>query len=379
MSDVSKAERLAWLRLYRSQNVGPVTFRRLIAKYKTAEKALEALPELNVRGGGKKKITIYSEEQALKEIASVKKLGGRFCLSCDDDYPDQLRATEDAPAVLTLLGEGDISEVKPIIGVVGARNASLNGRRFTEKLTKALGENNIRTISGLARGIDTAAHTGSLPYQTWAVVAGGVDIVYPKENQKLYDEINSNGGLIIAESPLGVSPRAQDFPRRNRIVSGLSAGVVVVEATVRSGSLITARLAAEQGRDVYAVPGFPGDPRAAGPNKLLKDGAILLERVEDVLEQLAQPRSMPNTLFDRIFEQDLFEDDREVLSEKDHDDVQDNVLAMLSHVPISVDEIVRTCDVSISGVQSVLLDLEIAGRLERLPGNRVGLINVEGR
>lgn len=373
---VAKSERLAWLRLYRSQNVGPVTFRRLIAKYKTAEKSLEALPELNSRGGNKKKINIYSEEQALQEIDAVKKFGGRFCLSCDDDYPEALSATEDVPAVLTVLGKGSLSEEKSVIGIVGARNASLNGRRFTERLAKDLGEKDIRVVSGLARGIDTAAHIGALPYQTWAVVAGGADVVYPKENQKLYDDILEQGGLIIAENPLGVQPTPQHFPRRNRIVSGLSSGVAIIEASVRSGSLITARLAAEQGRDVYAVPGFPGDPRAAGPNKLLKDGAIMLERADDILEQLAMPKAMSQLLFDRVSKQEVFENECGFSEEIDEVEIQDNVLAMLSHVPISVDEIVRACHVSISGVQSVLLDLEIAGRLERLPGNRVGLLNI---
>ena len=367
---VTQKERLAWLRLYRSDNVGPVTFRRLISKYKTAEKALEALPEISLRGGKKRAIRVFEEDRALQEIESVKKLGGRFCLSCDTDYPSALRAVEDGPAVLTLLGRGNISQKNPVIGIVGARNASLNGRRFTEKLAKNLSENGVIIVSGLARGIDTAAHTGSLSTETWAVVAGGVDVVYPRENQKLYDEIKERG-LIISENPLGVHPTARHFPRRNRIVSGLSQGVAVIEAGVRSGSLITARMAAEQGRDVYAVPGFPGDPRSAGPNKLLKDGAILLQTADDILDQIAHPQIIPKLLFDGITEQEEFSENDEIEEKID----QEKIISMLSHVPTPIDEIVRACHVSISGVQSVLLDLEIAGRLQRLPGNRVGLVN----
>ncbi len=369
---VSKKERLAWLRLYRSQNIGPVTFKRLISKYKTAIDAIEALPEINARGGSKKKLKIYSEEDALREIDKVKKLGGRFCLSCDADFPDQLASIEDAPAVLCLLGGGNIQKNENVIGIVGARNASLNGRKFTEKLAKDLVAENITVVSGLARGIDTAAHNGSLEAGTLAVVAGGVDVVYPQENTKLCEEIKENG-LIISENPLGVKPTAHHFPRRNRIVSGLSNGVVIVEASIKSGSLITARVAAEQGRDVYAVPGFPNDPRSAGPNKLLKDGAILLESAQDVLNQLQSPQLIPQELFDNISDQEEFSIDNSDVENVEKE--REKIISLLSHVPISVDEIVRACHVSVSGVQSVLLDLEVAGRLQRLPGNRIGLID----
>ncbi len=386
MKGALNKERLSWLRLYRSENVGPVTFRRLISKYKTAEKALDILPELGLRGGRKNPIRIYSESEACKEIEAVQKLGGRFCLSCDEDYPSDLSFIDDAPAVLTLLGQGKINQSQPVIGIVGARNASLNGRRFTEKLAKELNAHGIVVASGLARGIDTAAHKGSLnsTIGTWAVVAGGADIVYPQENTQLYESIKEHG-LIISENILGTQPKAQHFPRRNRIVSGLSKGIIVVEASIRSGSLITARLAAEQGRDVFAVPGFPEDPRAAGPNKLLKDGAILLETVDDVLNQLISSKIAPSNsqpssmLFDPMVEQDCFEGCVEEFSELEINSELDpeKVASMLSHLPIAVDEIVRACHVSVSGVQSVLLDLEIAGRLQRLPGNRVGLVNKE--
>ncbi len=367
---VSQKERLAWLRLYRSETVGPITFRRLIARYKTAEKSLDALPELSSRGGRKEGVRLCSESEAHKEIEAIQKLGGRFCLSCDEDYPSDLAAIEDAPAVLTCVGQGNIQQDKPIIGIVGARNASLNGRRFTEKLAKELSAHEIIIVSGLARGIDTAAHKGSLKAGTWAVVAGGVDVIYPQENAKLYEEIKEQG-LILSENKIGTQPTARHFPRRNRIVSGLSKGLAVVEASMRSGSLITARLAAEQGRDVFAVPGFPGDPRASGVNKLLKDGAILLENAQDILDQLAHPRLIEPCLFDQLGAQEEFEPEESKVLEIDHE----KVISFLSHVPTPIDELVRACHVSVSGVQSVLLDLEIAGRLQRLPGNRVGLVN----
>ena len=374
---VAQKERIAWLRLYRSPNVGPITFKRLIAKFGSAEKALEALPDMALRGGKNKTPKapkVYTEEEALAEIREVKKLGGRFCLSCDDDYPESLLAIEDTPAVLTLLGRGKIDDIKPNIAIVGARNASINGRKFTHKLAKQLGEGGVNIVSGLARGIDSAAHEGALNTGTWAVVAGGADVVYPRENQGLYEKILKDG-LIISENKLGTSPAAHHFPRRNRIVSGLSLGTVIVEANTKSGSLITARMAAEQGRDVYAVPGFPNDPRAGGPNKLLRDGAILVESAEDILSQIASPKMIQPIMFDAINQQEELVQGVDLDCEKNTALDADDVVSMLSHVPISVDEIVRACHVSVSEVQSVLLDLEIAGRVERLSGNRVGLVD----
>ena len=363
-------ERLDWLRLSGTSGIGPITFHKLLARYKTAEKALEALPDLQKKGGGKSHPKIMSRDAATKELHALEKRGGKLLCACEADYPLALSAIDDAPPVLRVMGNLDVL-AQQTVGIVGARNASLNGRKFTHKLARDLGEAGCVIASGLARGIDTSAHEGSLATGTIAVVAGGVDVIYPKENTGLYGTILDQGGLIIAENALGTQPTAQHFPRRNRIVSGLSAGVVVVEATVRSGSLITARLAAEQGRDVFAVPGFPSDPRASGPNKLLKDGATLVENAQDILSQISQfePTTVPNGLFEEKQELDW----TNAPAEPDNTE-RDKITSLLSHQPVSVDEIVRTCHVNISGVQTVLLELELAGRLSRLPGNRVSLI-----
>lgn len=365
-------EQIDWIRLSRSENVGPITFNRLIGRYKTAAKALDALPELIARGGAKRQIKICSAETIEKEYKELARNGGTFICSFEDIYPDCLKAIDDAPPVLSCLGNRDILN-KNCFGIVGARNASINGRQFTQKIARELGEADVIIASGLARGIDTAAHQGSLKSGTIAVVAGGVDIVYPRENNSLYREIIEQGGLIVAENSLGTNPTARHFPRRNRIISGLSSGVLVVEASIRSGSLITARMAAEQGRDVFAVPGFPSDPRSGGPNKLLKDGAILTEKSSDILENT----NFELTCFtknDGLFEDEyLYEPEDTNLDADLSENERNSILQSLSHSATSVDEIIRSSGKSVQDIQNTLLELELAGRLQRLPGNRVSL------
>ena len=363
---MTEQNRIDWLRLARSQNVGPVTFYRLLARYKTAGKALEALPELAKKGG--RKLVPCSEKQAEAELKTLSRMGGQIICAFEESYPLALSAIEDAPPVLSVLGAPNLINTQGV-AIVGARNASLNGRKLAHKFAHELGQAGQIVISGLARGIDTAAHEGALETGTVAVVAGGLDHIYPKENTELFKAI-SKQGAVLAENALGTQPTAQHFPRRNRIVSGLSSGVVVVEATKKSGSLITARLAAEQGRDVFAVPGFPLDPRAAGPNSLIKDGAIMVETVNDILTQTAtikHKKPVPEH-FSEV--QDAFE----MMPEEPPETLRASVLSNLSHLPVGVDELARTCHVSIAGVQNVLLELELAGRLQRLPGNRVNLI-----
>jgi len=368
-------EQLAWIRLSRSENIGPVTFHHLLARYQTAEKALNALPDLIARGGAKRRIKICPAETIEKEYKILKKNGGKFVCSYEETYPETLKAIDDAPPVLSCLGNISLLTRK-CFGIVGARNASINGRQFTQKIARELGEENIIVTSGLARGIDTAAHQGSLKTGTIAVVAGGADIVYPRENEGLYKDIIELGGLIVAENPVGTNPTARHFPRRNRIISGLSSGVLVVEASIRSGSLITARMAAEQGRDVFAVPGFPSDPRSGGPNKLLKDGAILTEKSSDILENI----NFDLTSFSKnggLFEDGQHFEEKTIAQEEEmvfSDNDRDLVLQSLSHCATSVDEIIRNSGKSVQNVQNTLLELELAGRLQRLPGNRVSLI-----
>ena len=308
------------------------------------------------------------------ELKATEKIGGRIIAACEAEYPLPLAAIEDAPPLLSVLGQLSVFK-RETIGIVGSRNCSLNGRRFSQKLALELGAAGYVIASGLARGIDTAAHEGSLKSGTIAVVAGGVDVVYPTENQKLYAQIQEQGA-IVSECALGTQPLAQHFPKRNRIITGLSVGVVVVEANLKSGSLISARTAAEQGREVFAVPGFPVDPRSGGTNDLIRDGAILTRSASDVLEQLnsftAKTLQVTAPAPDGLFEEaENFTDDEDFSPES----VKALILEQLSPSPVGVDEIVRACHLRSSVVQGTLLELEIMGQVQRLPGNRVSLIN----
>ena len=367
-------DKIDWLRLARTETVGPITFHRLIAKYGTAAKALDALPILTKN----KPITICDVATAEREFETVLKHNGKMIFAGDADYPLALTSLEDAPPVLTVLGRTDTLSNQSV-ALVGSRNASINGRKLAHKMASDLGKSNMTVVSGLARGIDTAAHEGSLQTGTVAVVAGGVDVIYPKENTDLYRKI-CESGAVISECAWGTQPLAQHFPKRNRIVSGLSAGTVVVEANLRSGSLITARMAAEQGRDVMAVPGFPLDPRSEGTNALLRDGAILVRDAADVLEQL-QSFLRPKTKAEQISFSEIVGFSGDGLSENVANDCYSSenlhtlILPELSTTPVDVDEIVRVCNLKSADVQSTLLEMEIEGVIQRLPGNRVCLIS----
>lgn len=366
------SEKLAWIRLSRTPGVGPITFFRLLDRYRSASRALERLPELARRSGRISDIPALPDAE--REWESVVKRGGTMIAACEDAYPVSLAPLEDAPPVLTVFGDVALAH-KSCIAIVGARNASLNGRKFAEFLARDLGMAGQTVVSGMARGIDTAAHQGALETGTVAVVAGGADIVYPEENRSLYETI-CRRGAVIAENPLGFHPRPQDFPRRNRIVSGLSLGIVVVEASLRSGSLITARLAAEQGRDVFAVPGFPLDPRAQGTNALLRDGAALVQSAADILGHL-NDFSRPPSLSEPVrtpYRDDLFaeaeatEDDYQEV-----DNAEETLISHLSCMAVEVDELIRSCQLSVPAAQTALLELELSGRVQRYPGNRVSL------
>lgn len=360
-------ERIARLRLARTPRIGPITFRQLLAAYGGACAALEAVPALSRRGG--RPVQPASRAVAEREIEHAARLGARVIVWGDPAYPRLLASAADAPSVLTCLGDASLLD-RRCIAIVGARNASINGQRLAERLAGDLAAAGWIVVSGLARGIDTAAHRGAGPAATVAVQAGGVDVVYPPENAALHRAIAGDGGAVIGEMPLGLRPQALHFPRRNRIVSGLSAAVVVVEATARSGSLITARTALDQGRCVLAVPGFPLDPRSAGPNGLIRDGAGLVTCADDVLAALAQetvaPPSRPPS-----FEPPLPD---EIRQGNQLDDARAQVLDGLGAEPTAVDELVRRCQLSAPAVQAVLLELELGGRLQRHPGNQVSLV-----
>jgi DNA processing protein len=362
-------ERLDWLCLARSEGVGPVAFRQLLDRYGSAAAALAALPELARRAGRRRPLQICPRGTAARELEAVARLGARLLALAEPDYPEPLAAIEDAPPLISALGRVELL-ARPTLAVVGSRNASANGRRLAEDLAAELGRRGFVIASGLARGIDGAAHQGALGRGTVAVVAGGLDVVYPPEHAELQRRVGE-AGAVLAELPPGTQPQARHFPRRNRIIAGLSLGVVVVEAALRSGSLTTARMASEQGRQVMAVPGSPLDPRARGCNQLIRGGAILIETADDVIEALegmvgarrppAAAAREPAPAAAEIGAAGL-------------DSARSSVLEQLSPSPVAVDELLRQCHLSAATVGAVLLELELAGRLERHPGNRVSLL-----
>jgi DNA processing protein len=371
---IAQQERLDWLRLARSSGIGPVTIRDLIGYFGSAGKALEALPELARRGGRSRPVRVPSKAEAERELETLAKRGARLIARPEPDYPEALAALEDAPPVITV--KGRVALLEPVkIALVGARNASANGRRIAGDMAAGLARAGAVVVSGMARGIDTAAHLGALGAGsgsggTIAVVAGGIDVLYPPENAALFERLGQEG-LIVAESPPGTEPVARHFPRRNRVISGLSRTVVVIEAAVKSGSLITARYALDQGREVMAVPGSPLDPRCRGANRLIREGARLVEDFEQVLESLDGVEGLDLRFHENLsFSHQVTENTD--LSEASR--LRDEVLSLLGPSPVSVDELVRQCHCSPPVLGMVLLELDLAGRLERHPGNRVSLL-----
>ncbi len=364
-------QRFDWLRLIRSENIGPASFYTLINRYGGAKAALAALPALSARGGMKRKIKIAPEGEIKAELETARKIGARFIALGEADYPDLLRHIHGAPPLICI--KGDLTLVKkPALAVVGARNASAIGLKLARSMAAGVAEAGYAIISGLARGIDTAAHYAALDSGTIAVMAGGLDIIYPPENKSLYESIGERG-LLVSEMGLGFKPRARDFPRRNRIVSGLASGTLVIEAAKRSGSLITARLAREQNREVFAVPGSPADPRATGTNALIKQGAALTCSASDILDVLApingdlfmQPpahleESKPETI---------------TISPEPEASTRSRIIDLLGTAPVGMDEIIRLSGEPPSTVQTVLLELELAGRLEYHGRQMVSLVS----
>jgi DNA processing protein len=425
---LSDAELVDWIRLIRSENIGPRTFRQLIYRFGSASAALESLPGLIARSSAARAIRVATRDEALREIEASSATGVRFIAMSDPLYPPRLRAIDSAPPILAVRGDPALLR-NSSVAVVGSRNASASGMTMTEMLARGLGRENYVVVSGLARGIDAAAHRASLETGTIAVLAGGHAKPYPSENLRLLEAIVQSGGVAVSEMPLEWEPRGRDFPRRNRIVSGLGLGVIVVEAARRSGSLITARFAMDQGREIFAVPGSPLDPRAGGTNDLLRDGATLCSEVKDVIEGLSAARSRGPTpgadLFgerafvlesEPLFEElDLFwlrqedietphpvetpdpagapprettvspypADDAVLRREEagaggEEPDARAKVLSLLSPAPIPLDELIRAAALPAREVQSVLCDLDLEGLLERHGGALVSLTTSPG-
>lgn len=372
------------LRLARAEGVGPVAYRRLLARYGSAAAALDALPALARAGGRSSMPAVPSADDAARELAELSRLGARMIFAAEPDYPPLLALLDDAPAAITVLGDA-ASLSNRAVALVGGRNASANGQRVAENLAAELARS-VVVVSGLARGIDAAAHMGALQAgRTVAAVAGGVDVPYPPEHADLQRRI-AESGAVVTEAPLGTAPQARHFPRRNRIIAGLALGVVVVEAALHSGSLITARLAQEAGRELFAIPGSPLDPRSRGANDLIRQGAHLTETAQDVLDNLPDHPKREGLARVPLFAGDSApglsepperwqeppEGARELVR------IRQQVIDLLGPSPTAVDDIVRRCQFSAAAVLAILLELELAGRIETLPGSRVALLPETG-
>lgn len=360
--ELSQEEAFARIRLLRSPNIGPVSFRQLIARFGTAEAALEALPSLG--GKGKRSYSAAPPEVIAEEVSQVRRAEARYLFHDQPDYPAQLAALESAPPVL--IWRGDIGlAARPCVAMVGARNASAAAIKLAREFAAALAAEGFPVVSGLARGIDGAAHEGAFP-STIGVIASGIDIAYPPQHEDLQEQISRNG-LLIAEQPPGTEPRGSHFPSRNRIIAGLAAGTLVIEAAPKSGSLITARLAGEAGREVMAIPGSPLDARAQGCNQLIREGAVLVQDPSDVVELLSGFDGEPRSTFREA--KPAFDFEMEELADAEPAEIG----ALLTTAPVAVDELIRQSGTSAASVQMALLELEISGELVRHAGGRVSL------
>ncbi|MDX2074329.1 MAG: DNA-processing protein DprA [Alphaproteobacteria bacterium] len=356
------------LRLIRTPNVGPVTFFQLIMRYGTAAEALAALPNLSIRGGRKQAVKSPSKSEIDQEIDRVEKFGARFVRYGEADYPPLLNYISDAPPVLCIKGNASAYKDHPLVAMVGSRNASANACQFAQKLAREVGASGINVVSGLARGIDSYAHKGSLSQGTIAVIAGGIDNIYPPENAVLYEEIQQNG-VIISEQPFGQIPFAGAFPSRNRIIAGMSHATLVVEASPKSGSLITARLALEYNRELMAVPGSPLDPRAKGCNQLIKQGAHVAEEAADIV-QLVQSGKLQLSLNETAGSSFT----SAAVNESEVAAAHTVLMEKLGPSAVAIDELVEQCQLSVAVAQAALLELELAGKIRRVVGGKVALV-----
>jgi len=370
--DLTEKQKLSWLRLIRSDNIGPVTFRDLINHFGSAEAALDALPDLSRRGGAARSPRIATLAQAEREMETATRFGARFVGIGEPDYPPALREIDGAPPLIAMKGLS-ATVVRPSLGIVGSRNASINGAKFAAMLARQCGQAGYTIASGLARGIDAAAHAASLSTGTVAMLAGGLDKPYPPENFRLLDDIYANGGATISEMPFGWEPRARDFPRRNRLIAGVSLGVLIVEAAERSGSLITARLAGDFGRLVFAVPGSPLDSRCHGTNRLIKDGATLVTEAADILDALS-PMMEPRLDLQHVVREDTGDQPISQTGDRAGDKERAILAEALGPSPVETDDIIRHTGLPAATVYLLLLELDIAGKLNRHSGGRISMI-----
>lgn len=360
---LTQTEAFARIRLLRSPHIGPVSYRQLLRRFGDAEAAVAALPDLAQRGG--RAYRAAPAERIAEEVSQVRRAQARYVFHDQPDYPALLAEMPGAPPILTMRGDLALA-ARPCVAMVGARNASAAAVKLAREFGAALAEAGLTVVSGLARGIDGAAHEGALP-ATIGVIASGIDITYPPQHADLQERI-AQRGLLIAEQPPATEPRGSHFPSRNRIIAGLAMGTLVVEAAPKSGSLITARLAGEAGREVMAIPGSPLEPRSLGCNQLIRDGAVLVQTPDDVIELLSRFDGTPRSTF-RENAAAAWEWGEDELAEAGPADIA----AMLTTAPIGIDELVRQSGEPPAAVQMALLELEIAGRLTRHAGGRVSL------
>ena len=363
-SAASLREKVEWIRLARSENVGRSTFFRLVKIFGSPRQALQQVSHYAFQGGSKQQIKVYSEIDAAREVENSHKFGAEIVLFCQENYPKLLREIPDPPPLFTAKGRLEFLN-RPAIAIVGPRNASFNGVLFAKKIARELGENNFLIVSGMARGIDAAAHDVTVNSGTIAVIAGGINHIYPKENTELYHKICQQG-LVISESPFNAPPKGGNFVQRNRIISGLSLGVVVVEASLRSGSLVTARFGVEQGREIFAVPGSPLDPRCLGTNRLIKQGAKLTENVEDILEEI----SLLQSNFEKVkmLQEPDFEEfiglPEKLPSDEEIRKIRQKIFTRLSLSPITIEAIIQEMQVPARLVNIAVVQLELADKVE---------------
>jgi DNA processing protein len=374
-SRLGEAERLDWIRLIRSENIGPVTFHELIGHFGSAGAALEAIPELSRRGGRRLARRVCSLAVAERERDAAEAAGARMIAFADAEYPPLLKHIPAPPPLLYARGE-PLLAAGDVIAIVGSRNASAAGRQFACELARDLGSAGVVIASGLARGIDRAAHEAALATGTIAIIAGGIDYIYPPENGALHEEIATRG-LLLTECPPGFAPRGQDFPRRNRIISGVASGVIVVEAARKSGSLITARLALEQGREVFAVPGHPLDPRASGTNGLIKSGATLITGADDILSELFSSIRRSPRWNEPVSSSEWASTAYRAAPTPPSAGDREAILSALSFTPIHPDALLRQTGLCARNLTIALLELDLAGRIERHRDESISLMPPE--
>ena len=371
-TELSEEEQVNWLRLLRSTNVGPKTFFKILSIFSSSALALENISDFSRQGGTRKPIKAFDKSLAEEEIAKTKKIGAKIIYFCNESYPKLLKEIYDPPPILTCRGDINLFN-KNIISVVGPRNASFNGKKFAHKISYDLGKHDIIIGSGMARGVDTYAHEGALEKGTIAVLGGGVDNIYPAEIKELYQKILKNG-LIISENPIGSAPKAINFPKRNRIISGLSSALIVVEASLRSGTLITARCAIEQNREILVVPGSPFDPRCQGANRLIKEGAKLIENVEDVMNDVSDLINRGKNLKFCDSEDKEFEGFKSIIpTENELNSARKEILRNLSHSPVSFEDLLSISQIPVNITNIILIQLELADIIE----NNHDMINLK--